>query len=76
MSISLILSILEKGLSLAQSKEARKYLDEVIKLKKEWHEEFNRADRSQLALDRIELRLHIIGEAFASFPIGNQDSNS
>lgn len=68
MNIGLIFSILEKGLSLASDKEARKYLDRVIRLKKEWHEEFNRQDRSQLNLDRIERELLILAETFINIP--------
>jgi hypothetical protein len=68
MDIKLIFSILEKGLSLASDKEARKYLEQVIKLKREWHEEFNRKDRSQLSLDRIERELRVLAETFVNIP--------
>jgi uncharacterized protein YqeY len=62
----LALSVLEQGLKLWNTKESRKYLDRVIKLKKEWYEEFNRTDRSQLALDTIQRELRIIAESFAN----------
>lgn len=66
MEWGLAFKILEQGLRLWNTKEGRKYLDRVIKLKKEWHEEFQRSDRSQLALDGIERELRIIAETFAS----------
>lgn len=66
MDWGLAFKILEKGLTLWQSKEKRKYLDRLIKLKKEWYEEYRRADRSQLTLDGIERELRIIAESFAS----------
>ena len=66
MEWGLALSVLEQGLKLWNTKESRKYLDRVIKLKKEWYEEFNRTDRSQLALDTIQRELRIIAESFAN----------
>jgi hypothetical protein len=66
MDFKLALSVLEQGLKLWNTKEGRKYLDRVIKLKKEWYEEFNRSDRSQLALDNISRELRIIAETFAN----------
>jgi len=66
MDFKLALSILEQGLKLWNTKEGRKYLEKVIALKKAWYEEYNRSDRSQLALDRIERELRIIAETFAS----------
>jgi len=66
MEWGLALKILEQGLKLWNTKEGRKYLDRVIKLKKEWYEEYSRTDRSQLALDRIQNELRIIAESFAT----------
>jgi hypothetical protein len=74
MDWGLAFRIVEKGLSLWNTKEGRKYLDEVIKLKQEYANEFNRKDRSDLALDRIIERLRIIGEAFAESAVGNDAS--
>jgi len=76
MDWGLAFRIVERGLSLWNTKEGRKYLNEVIKLKQEWHNEFNRKDRSDLALDRILERLRIIGETFAESAIGNDASSS
>lgn len=76
MEWGLALAVLEQGLKLWNTKESRKYLDRVIKLKKEWYEEFNRSDRSQLALDNISRELRIIAETFANNlgQNGNADS--
>ena len=68
MNIGLIFGILEKGLSLASNKEARKYLDRVIYLKKEWYKEFERPDRSQRHLDQLERDLEILATAFTNIP--------
>ena len=40
-----ILGILSTALSLWKSKEARKYIDEKIKLEKKWYVEFNKPVR-------------------------------
>jgi hypothetical protein len=76
MEWSLAFRIIERGLKLWNTKEGRKYLEEVIKLKQEWHNEFNRKDRSDLALDRILERLRIIGETFAESTVGNDATSS
>lgn len=73
MTWTLALSLLEQGLKLWNTREARKYLDRVITLKKEWHEEYNRSDRSQMALDKIERELKIIAETFSKMPIGEKN---
>lgn len=73
MEWALAFRILEQGLKLWNTKESRKYLDRVIELKKDWHEEYNRPDRSQLALDSLERELRIIAESFASLPGQNTD---
>lgn len=64
--VQLILGVLEQGLKLWNSHESTKYLDKLIKLKKEWHEEYNKplSERSDLALDNIESELRILGESF------------
>jgi hypothetical protein len=76
MDWGLAFRIVERGLSLWNTKEGRKYLNEVIKLKQEYYNEFSRKDRSDLALDRILERLRIIGETFAETAIGNDASSS
>lgn len=66
MNIALILGVLEKGLSLWDSKEKSKYVDRLIKLKKEWYEEYNKplSERSDIKLDSVELQLRILCESF------------
>lgn len=64
----LVFQVLAAGLGLWQSTEARKYQDRLIKLKKDWYDEFNRPyeDRDHAVLDNIERELRIIGDAFSS----------
>lgn len=57
---------LEAGLSLWTSKESRKYIDKVIKLRKEYYEEDNK-DRPDMALlDNLEFELRLVSESFGS----------
>lgn len=64
--VSLILGVLEQGLKLWNSHESTKYLDKLIKLKKDWYEEYNRPieERSNVRLDDIEHELRILAESF------------
>lgn len=64
--ITLLFGVLEQGLKLWNSKEGRKYLDRVIKLKKEWHEEYIKSldVRSDDKLDGIEYELRVLSESF------------
>lgn len=64
--VSLILGVLEQGLKLWNSHESTKYLDKLIKLKKEWYEEYDKpiSERSDLRLDSITDELRILGESF------------
>lgn len=64
--IDSLFKALAAGLSLWQSKEARKYLDEVIKLKEQWYEEYNKDMPDNNKLDTIELQLHNITSVFSS----------
>ena len=51
------------GLSLWNSKEKRKYIDKIVKIKKEYYEEYNE-DRPDMAkLDTFKRELYIIWEA-------------
>lgn len=70
MDVKLILGILEQGLKLWNSKEATKYIDKMIKLKKEWYEEYNKplGQRSDVKLDFIELQLRILCQSFIQAP--------
>lgn len=66
--ISEFIRVLEVGLSLWLSKDKTKYLDEFIKLKKEYWNEANKPmeTRSDAVLDDIQFRLCILGTAFAA----------
>ena len=70
MDLQLILGVLEQGLKLWNSKEADKYVSKLIKLKKEWYEEYNKPldQRSDVKLDYIELQLRILCQSFIQAP--------
>lgn len=59
---------LAAGLTLWKDKNASKYLDNVLKLQRDWLEEYNKplAQRSNATLDDIEQQLHIISKFFSS----------
>jgi hypothetical protein len=64
--VKLLMGVLEQGLIAWNSHERTKYLDKLIKLKKEWHEEYNKPldIRSDQRLDDIESELRILAESF------------
>ena len=66
--IKSILGILKAGLSIWEHKEANKYLDRLLKLEKEFYEEYNLPvnERSNARLDNIEHELLKLGEGFAA----------
>ena len=64
--IDSVLKLLVTGLSLWEHKDARKYLDKTIKLRKQWYEEYNKDTPDNATLDNIELELRLISEAFSS----------
>lgn len=66
--IATIMGVLEQALKLWNSHESTKYLDRLIKLKKEWYEEYNKPldARSDVALDTIADELRILAESFIS----------
>lgn len=72
-----IFKLLGSALSLWESKESRKYLDEKIKLEKDWYEEFNKpiGKRSDAVLDDISLQLHILCDNVAT-AIGTKDTKA
>lgn len=74
--LMLALSVLEQGLKLWNTKEGRKYLDQIIRIKREYAKEFNRPDRSDLALDRLHDEYRIIAETFAAGVVGNDPASS
>ena len=66
--VSVLFEVLVQGLKLWNAKESTKYLDEVLKLQKEWLEEYAkpRAKRSNANLDHIEQQLQLISKQFTS----------
>ena len=66
---------LASGLSIWQSKEARKYLDKLIKLKTDYYEEYNQEISDDAVLDNIRFELRILGEAFTS-KVGTANSEN
>lgn len=72
---AVLFEVLVQGLKLWNSKESTKYLDEVIKLQKEWLDEYQkpRDKRSNANLDELEQQLHIICKLFTN-PPGKQNN--
>lgn len=70
-TVGSIADVLAQGFRLWNTKEGRKYADRVLELKKAWREEFNRPDRSQLALDKIEDELADLRSTFLQIPTGS-----
>jgi hypothetical protein len=68
-----ILNILQAGLSLWDSKEKTKYVDKLIKLKKDYYVEYNKENPDHAALDCIEFELLLLGHSFAS-KVGTKDA--
>lgn len=68
--VAVLFEVLVQGLKLWNSKESTKYLDEVMKLQKEWLDEYQkpREIRSNANLDDIEQQLHIICKQFVNPP--------
>ena len=70
MDWTVVFGVLEQGLKLWNSKEANKYLDKMIKLRKDWYAEYNKPldERSDVKLDSIELQLKILCQSFIQAP--------
>lgn len=64
--IGSLFKALASGLSLWESKEARKYLDELMDLKAKWYEEYNKEISDDGVLDSIELKLQLLCDSFTS----------
>jgi len=67
-----LFKVLGAGLSIWEHKERRKYIDELLRLKKEYYEVYNENPRDHGRLDVIEHRVRTIGEVFSS-SVGKQD---
>lgn len=65
---------LAAGLSIWNNKEARKYQDKLIALKKDYYEEYNKdiSNRNDAILDNLQFELRLIAIAFAT-DVGKQD---
>jgi len=64
--VQALILALKSGLSLWESKESRKYLDQVLKLERKIYEE-NSEERPDMArLDNLNFQLCIISEAISS----------
>ena len=63
-----LIKSLSAGLSLWKSKEARKYVNKLMGLKRDYYEEYNKSlsDRDDAVLDNIEFELRLLSEAFSS----------
>lgn len=66
------LALLEAGLRLWDDKEKHKYIDQVLKLKEQYHAELAKPfdDRDFNTLGTIELRLCDISSAFIASSLG------
>ncbi len=73
--IDIAFQALSTGLTLWKNKDARKYLDEVIKLKQEYYIEDNKEVPNDSLLDNITHRLRVISQAYSS-QAKPQDSKS
>ena len=67
--IGSLFKITEHTLSIYQTKQARKYLDRVVYLKREYYEESNKPENKQnhARMDNITAELRIISESVALF---------
>ncbi len=73
--IESLIGALAAGLALWQSKEKRKYLDELLELKREYYEEDNKTRPDMAKLDRIEFQLCLLSQAFST-KVGEQNSKN
>lgn len=58
-------------------KDKKKYADEILSLKEDWYEEYNKPikERSDATLDRITFRLRILGDRFAAAVKSSEPAN-
>lgn len=66
--IEAVLKALEAGLTLWNTKEGTKYLDRILNLKKDYHNEMSKPlnKRSDADLDNIIIELRFIADTFSS----------
>lgn len=70
-----LFNVLNAGLILWSNKEKRKYIDELMHLKEQFYEEYNKpiTSRSDAILDHIDFKLRVLGTAFAA-DVGKSNS--
>lgn len=71
--IDSLFQALASGLSLWESKESRKYLDRLLKLEKDYYEEFNKEVFDDAVLDNIRHQLCALSKAFTT-KVGTKNS--
>lgn len=66
--IESIFAVLAAGLTIWSNKEKRKYIDKLLRLKKEWYAEINKPDdrRDNAVLDNVEFELRLLATAFST----------
>lgn len=64
--IESLIAVLGTGLKLWESKESRKYIDKLIKLKREYYEESNLERPDMAKLDNLKFELRLLSQAFAA----------
>lgn len=64
--INSFMKSLGAGLSIWEHKEKRKYVDKLMKLKRDYYEESNKDISDDAILDNIEFELELLGIAFSS----------
>jgi hypothetical protein len=69
-----LILILKHALGIYETKQARKYLDEVIELEQRRYDETNRERVNHAVLDNIDARLRLIAEATSKFGKPNSTS--
>ena len=63
-----LIEVLEAGLSIWESKEKNKYVENLMKLKRQYYAEINKPfpDRNNATLDNIEFQLRLLSKGFSS----------
>lgn len=69
--IELLIGVLLEGLKLKNTKESLKYIDEVIRLQRDWLYQYNlpREKRNNESLDYIEGQIFLISKAFTKMKV-------
>lgn len=72
-----ILKLITAALTLWNNHEKQKYVDKILQLKKDYHEEYSKPidKRSDAVLDNLEFELRITCAAFAS-AVGTENAQA